>query len=258
MPLEMSLADRIALVTGAGRGAGEAMARLLAEQGAAVAVNDLHEERARTVAAAIAAAGGRAHPVPFDVTRYADVQAGIAEIERALGPVDILVNNAGMPDRSAVRKHIPFAESTPEDWQVWIDLNAYGQMHCMRTVLPGMCERGWGRVVQISSGLASRGLANNESLLGMSKASIEGLIRNVAIEVARSGVTVNALALGLLSNAGDHADPDVVARTLDKVPMGRFGEPREAAAAVAFLASVEAGFITGQVIHVNGGSFQGR
>lgn len=252
----MSLAGRTALVTGAGKGAGEGMARLLAEQGAAVAVNDLHEERARAVATAIVRDGGRAHPVAFDVTRYDDVQAGIGETERSLGPVDILVNNAGMPEGE--RRHVPFAQSTPDEWEVWLDLNAYGQMHCMRTVLPGMCERGWGRVIQISSGLASRGLPNNESLLGMSKAAIEGLIRNVAIETARAGVTVNALALGLMGNAADHVDGEVVARTLDRVPIGRFLEVREAAAAVAFLASTEASFITGQVIHVNGGSFQGR
>ena len=261
MPLDMSLDSRTALVTGAGKGSGEGIARVLAEQGAAVAVNDLHRDRAERVAAEITAAGGRAHPIAFDVCDAAAVGAGVAAIEAELGPVDVLVNNAGMPEGSTwktIGRHVPFKESTVEEWKVWLDLGAYGQMNCVRAVLAGMCERGWGRVIQISSGMASRGLPNNESLLGMSKAAIEGLLRNVAIEVARDGVTVNTIALGLMANAGDHADPAVVERTLDRVPIGRAGEFREAGAAVAWLASVESAFITGQTIHVNGGSFQGR
>jgi NAD(P)-dependent dehydrogenase (short-subunit alcohol dehydrogenase family) len=195
-------------------------------------------------------------PAVFDVTDYGAVRAAVARVEDELAPIDILVNNAGMPVQR--QRHVPFMASQPEEWEVWIDLNLYGSAHCMRAVLPGMCERGWGRIVQISSSMASRGLPNNESMLGASKAAIEGLLRSVALEVAPHGVTINALALGLMTNAFEHADPAVVEATLAKVPLGRVGEPREAAAAVLWLASEEAAYVTGQVNHVNGGSFQGR
>jgi NAD(P)-dependent dehydrogenase (short-subunit alcohol dehydrogenase family) len=121
-----------------------------------------------------------------------------------------------------------------------------------------MCVRGWGRVVQISSAMASRGLPNRESLLGGSKAGIEGTLRSVALEVADRGVTINTLALGLLENAVTHARADIVEATLARVPVGRFLEPVEVGAAVAYLASEEAAFVTGQVHHLNGGAYQGR
>src|SRR4051812_39309021 len=159
MPLDLSLAGRTALVTGAGKGAGEGMALLLAEQGAAVVVNDLHADRAERVAAQIVASGGDAHPVAFDVTDFDAVPGAFAEAESALGPIDILVNNAGMPERSTFKTrgiHVPFAESSRDEWEMWFDLNAYGSMQCARTALPGMCERGWGRVIQISTPMAAR------------------------------------------------------------------------------------------------------
>jgi NAD(P)-dependent dehydrogenase (short-subunit alcohol dehydrogenase family) len=134
----------------------------------------------------------------------------------------------------------------------------YGSLNCLRAVLGGMCERRWGRVIQISSAMASRGLPNREALLGASKAGIEGALRSIALEVADRGVTVNSLALGLLENAATHADPAIVAATLARVPIGRFLEPREVGAAVAYLASDEAAFVTGQTHHLNGGAFQGR
>ena len=257
MPLDLSLAGRVALVTGAGKGAGEGMARLLAEQGAAVIVNDLHADRAARVADQLAAEGLAARAVPFDVTDFDAVRAGFAQA----GAVDILVNNAGMPERATYKTsgtHVAFAESSRDEWEAWLDLNAYGSMQCLRTALPGMCERGWGRVIQISSPMAARGLANRESLYGASKAAIEGLLRHVAVEVIGSGVTVNVVSLGLMTNAAEHAEQRLIDRMLAMNPIGRLLSPREAAALVAFLASDESAYITGQVLHVNGGIFQGR
>ena len=131
---------------------------------------------------------GRAVPVCFDVTDYDAVQAGVAELEEALGPVDILVNNAGMPIVD-FDWDVPFLESRPEQWPAFVNLNLYGSMNCMHRVLPGMCERGWGRVVQLSSGAAARGLPlpAGHSLLGAGKAAIEGLLRHVSLEVATGG-----------------------------------------------------------------------
>ena len=246
-----TLAGRTALVTGAGVGSGRGIAHALAAQGAGVIVNDVVTERAETVAAEVVESGGEALSLVFDVTDYAAVQGAIRV------PVDILVNNAGMPRE---RLQAPFVESTPANWKPFLDLNLYGSMHCIRTVLPGMCERGWGRVVQISSGAAARGipLPAGYAALGAAKAGIEGLLRHVAIEVAAQGVTVNTVALGQMENAADHATQEVIALVRAQTPVGRPGTPREAGAAVAWLASPDAAFVTGQVIHVNGGSYQGR
>ena len=251
-----SLAGRTALVTGAAGWTGQGIASVLAGRGATIAVNDIDPEPAHALAAQLIGSGATARAAAFDVTDYDAVIAGVAGLEAALAPIDILVNNVGMP--RTPNKHVPFAESDPADWRPWIDINLYGSLNCMRAVLAGMCGRGWGRVIQISSAMAARGLPNREALLGGSKAGIEGTLRSVALEVVDRGVTINTLALGLLENATTHADPDIVAATLARVPMGRFLEPREVGAAVAYLASDEAAFVTAQVHHLNGGSFHGR
>ena len=252
----LSLEERTALVTGAGTGSGRGIAQALAERGASIAVDDVASESAHAVVAEIAAAGGTAYALAFDITDYDGVKAGVREAEERLGPIDILVNNVGMlrePNR-----HIPFAESEPEDWKPWIDVNIYGALHCVRTVLPGMIERGWGRIIQISTPLAARGLPNRESLYGGTKAGIEGILRNVAMEVADAGVTVNTLAIGLMANAVEKADPAIVEATLAKFPIRRWLEPDEVGTAVAYLVSEEAAFVTAQVYHLNGGSYHGR
>ena len=229
---------------------------MLAERGTAVVVNDLDGERVRALANELTAAGATARAAVFDVTDYDAVMAGVAQAEKELAPIDILVNCVGMP--GTPNKHVLFEQSDPADWRPWVDINIYGSLNCLRAVLAGMCEQRWGRVIQISSAMAARGLPNREALLGGSKAGIEGALRSIAMEVVDRGVTVNSLALGLLENATTHADPEIVAATLERVPMGRFLEPREVGAAVAYLASDEAAFVTGQVHHLNGGSFHGR
>jgi 3-oxoacyl-[acyl-carrier protein] reductase len=255
--MKVTLTDRTALVTGGGRGIGRAIAQVLAERGARVVVNDLHADRAANAADEIAAAGGLASAIAFDVTDFGAVGDAVAQVERSQGPVDVLVNNAGIPEG---RWTGWFVESSPADWRPYVDLNVYGPMNCLRWVLSGMCERGWGRVIQISSAAAARALpaGAGESLYAATKAAMDSLLRQVSVEVARQGVTCNAVAPGVMDAARAYADPAVIQSVVERVPMGRLGESREVAEAVAWLASDAAAFITGQVIHVNGGSYQGR
>lgn len=242
-----------ALVTGAGQGVGAGVAALLARQGAAVAVNDLVPERAASSAARIVAAGGGAIDVAFDVTDPDAVTAGVAQAAEQLGGhVDILVNNAGVPEPMPVAT---FRELTPEQWRRFVDLNLYGSLHCTRAVLDPMVEGGWGRIVQISSTAARVGLAFGVSLYGASKSGIEGFVRHLSQEVARSGVTVNALALGLMWNAlPDGSDESVVSSMARSIPVGRLGTADDVGAAVLYLVSDEASWCTGQIIDLNGGA----
>jgi len=242
------LSKRIALVTGAGRGVGVGIARALAAQGARVAVNDLHAERADTTAGAIRAAGGTALPIAFDVTDSAAVATGIARVQAALGPVDVLVNNAGVPESMAVSH---FLDMDPAAWRGYVDLNLYGVLNCTKAVIGGMCERGFGRVVTISSVAGQAGIALGISLYGAGKGGAISFMRHLAIEVAARGVTANTLALGLMTNEG--VGPET-ARLARAIPVGRVGTPDDVGAAVVYLASDEASWMTGQTIGLNGGS----
>ncbi len=242
------LTGRVALITGAGQNQGAGIARALAAQGAAVVVNDLHAERAERVAAEIAARGGRALAAPFDVADFAAVSRGIDASVRALGPIDILVNNAGIPEGMGVAQ---FRTTQPEAWRAYIDVNVYGVMNCCRAVIEGMCARGFGRVITISSGAGQSGLALGVSAYAAGKGGQIAFMRHLALENARAGVTANTLALGLMSNAGGS---DVTAALAKTVPTGRLGTPEDVGAACVFLASNEASWLTGQTIGLNGGN----
>jgi NAD(P)-dependent dehydrogenase (short-subunit alcohol dehydrogenase family) len=228
------LDGRVALVTGAGQGVGAGIARVLAEQGAAVIVNDLFADRAESVAADVGC-----RPIPFDVTDIDAVQAGLREA----GPVDILVNNAGIPADGFPQ--IDFKDSDPALWRRFVDLNLYGVMNCTHAALPAMCERRWGRVVTISSEAGRVGLPIRVSLYGAAKAGAIVLMKHLAHEVGPLGVTCNSLALGRME--GIRADSP-------RTPIPRLGTGRDIGATVAFLASDGAEWITGQVIPVNGGA----
>jgi NAD(P)-dependent dehydrogenase (short-subunit alcohol dehydrogenase family) len=241
------LTGRTALVTGAGRNIGAGIARLLAQQGAALAVNDLDEDRTRETVEAIRAAGGSAVAAPFDVTSLQDVTDGIARAQAALGPIDILVNNAGVP---ASMDLVKFRETTPEAWEPYIALNLYGVLHCTKTLIDGMCERGHGRVITISSAAGAIGFDLGVSLYAAGKGGAISFMRHLALEVARSGVTANSLALGLVLPELD-ATTESLAR---QIPVGRVGTPEDIGALVVYLASDEAGWLTGQTIHINGGA----
>jgi 3-oxoacyl-[acyl-carrier protein] reductase len=242
------LKGRVALVTGAGQNVGAGIARALAAQGAAVAVNDLRAERAEATVREIAARGGRALTAPFDVTRYEAVSAAVARVAAELGPVDVLVNNAGIPEGMGVAQ---FRDTQPESWRPYIEVNVYGVMNCVRAVLAGMCARGFGRIVTIASGAGQTGLALGVSAYAAGKGGQISFMRHIALENARFGVTANTLALGLMSNAGN---TDVTATLAKTVPVGRVGTPEDVGAACAFLASNETSWLTGQTIGLNGGN----
>jgi len=239
------LTGRTALVTGAGQNVGAGIALALAAQGARVAVNDVRRERAESVADEIVAAGGRALPAPFDVTDLAAVQDAVA----AIGDVDILVNNAGNGGEQGMTVQ-PFRESAPEAWEGPIRVNLYGVLHCCRAVVDGMCERRWGRVITISSGAGTRGVAIGVAPYSAGKGGGIAFTRTLALEVARDGVTANTLALGLMG----HPDPEVTEHLARAIPVGRTGTPADVAAACVWLASDEAAWVTGQTIELNGGA----
>jgi 3-oxoacyl-[acyl-carrier protein] reductase len=239
------LTGRTALVTGAGQNVGAGIARSLAGQGATVAVNDIEPERAHSLADEIAAAGGNAIAAPFDVTDLAVVVDGVATI----GAVDILVNNAGNGGAQPMRPQ-PFREMPPEAWDGPIRVNLYGVMHCCHAVIGGMCERGWGRIITISSGAGTRGVNIGVAPYSAGKGGGISFTRTLALEVAATGVTANTLAIGLMGMP----DPTITARIARSIPVGRTGMPDDIAAACVWLASNEAAWVTGQTIELNGGA----
>jgi NAD(P)-dependent dehydrogenase (short-subunit alcohol dehydrogenase family) len=252
--LLIDLSGRTALVTGAGRSVGRGIAEVLASAGAFVYVNDLHEDRAAEVVTAIRSKSNNASLAIFDVTDTAAVDAAFDAISADKRGVDILVNNAGIAEESSTKL---FKDSGPEDWLPTINLNVFGTMNMVRRSLPAMIEQGWGRIIQISSGAGSVGLPIGVSSYGASKAAAESLIRHVAAENGKDGITANALALGLMANVADFAS-EQLDRMLATVPVRRLGTPEEVGLAAAWLSSDGGGFITGQVIHLNGGSTFGR
>jgi len=241
------LHSRVALVTGAGQGVGAEIARALATQGATVAVNDLVADRARAVVEQIEASGGQAVAAPFDVTDLSLTRAAIAQV----APVDILVNNAGnsgTTERMLVRQ---FIDMEPEFWEGPIRVNLYGVLHCCSAVVGGMCERGWGRIITISSGAATAGVGIGVTPYSAGKGGGIAFTRSLALEVASQGVTANTLAIGLMESP---EGPQVTAHLARAIPVGRTGTPADVAGACVWIASDEAAWVTGQTIQVNGGS----
>jgi 2-hydroxycyclohexanecarboxyl-CoA dehydrogenase len=239
---------RVALVTGGARGIGRAVALALAEQGRAVAVGDVLEEEAVKTAEAI---GSDALAVPLDVTDSGSVASAVGRTQDELGAIDVVVNNAGWDEAR------PFIETDEAFWDRVIDVNFKGGLRVTRAVLPGMVERRWGRVVNIGSD-AGRVGSSLESVYSGAKGGVIAFTKTIAREVALSGVTANVVCPGptktvfLERFAGEHGERLVESLTR-AVPMRRLGEPEDVAAAVAFLASDAAGYITGQTLSVSGG-----
>jgi len=242
---QFDLTGRIALVTGAGQNVGRGIAHALAAQGATVLVNDVRAERAEAVAGEISEVGSVARPVAFDVTDLESVKGALEYV----GPVDILINNAGNGGIDPMVPQ-PFVTMAPTAWEGPIRVNLYGVLHCCHALVPGMCERGWGRVITISSGAGTSGVAIGVSAYSAGKGAGIAFTRTLALEVARQGVTANSLAIGLMAIP----DATVTERLARSIPVGRIGRPEDVAAACVWLASDDASWVTGQTIGINGGS----
>ena len=240
------LTGRTALITGAGQNVGAQTARVLASQGAHVAVNDLFTDRAERVVEEIRAAGGSAEPAVCDVTDLQAVTETFARVER----IDILVNNAGIPITGFALKN--FVDDEPSTWKSFVDLNVYGPMNCTHVALSGMIERGWGRIITISSESARAG-DRKLAAYAASKGAGPALMRSVAKEVGRYGITCNSLSLATQRNASLEDATDMTLGQLKAYAIPRLGRASDVAAAIAWLTSDDAAWVTGQTIPINGG-----
>ena len=247
------LKGKAAIVTGSGSGIGKAIAERLSAEGCIVGVFDLNADAAKATVGAIVSAGGKAHAHAVDIADLDAVRAGVNAFENEAGPIEILVNNAGWD------KAMPFLESTPELWKKVIDINLYGPINMHYAVLPGMVERKRGRVVSIASD-AGRVGSSGEAVYSACKGGVIAFTKTLAREHARNNIQLNAVCPGptdtpLLRSFAEESDAGakLIERLTRAIPMRRLGHPADYAGIVAFLASDDAGYITGQTISVSGG-----
>ena len=248
------LTDRTAIVTGSGSGIGRATARRLAEEGAAVAVNDVDAERARETVDGIVEDGNDAFAAVADVTDLDAVEAMVADVVEERGQVDVLVNNAGW-DRIEW-----FLEQDPAVWDRIIDVNFRGQLNCSRAVAAHMTEAGVaGTIVNVASDAARVG-SSGEAVYAGTKGGVVAFTKTLARELARDGITCNVVAPGPADTPlveAMKAESELAEKILgsmgEQIPLGRMAEPEDVAGAVAFFASDDAGYVTGQVLSVSGG-----
>jgi 2-hydroxycyclohexanecarboxyl-CoA dehydrogenase len=250
---------RVALVTGAGQGVGRRVALDLASTGVAdvVVVNDVRAEAAQAVVDEVEATGVTAVAAPFDVTDFDAVMGAFKSVSDAFGGVDILVNNAGNSGTAGITQDTSkFWATDPGDWRPWLDVNLFGVLNCTRAGLPDMVERRYGRIVTV---ISDAGRVGEPDLIVYSgaKAGAAGFTRAVGRAVGRHGVTANCVALGATNtptvNMLADLDEATSRKLLTKYAIKRFGEPEDGAAAIVFLASESAGWITTQTLPVNGG-----
>ena len=247
------LKGKTIIVTGGGGGIGGATCKRLAQEGAKLAVLDRDLGAAQKTAAQITEAGGTALALACDITQRTDIDAALAQIEAQLGPVDVLVNNAGWD----VFK--PFTQTNEHEWERLIAINLTGALHMHHAVLPRMVERRAGRIVNIASDAARVG-SSGEAVYAACKGGLVSFSKTIAREHARHGISVNVVCPGptetaLFAGFADAApNPEKLREAFVRaIPLGRMGQPQDLAGAIAFFASDDAGFITGQVLSVSGG-----
>ncbi|MDX2167458.1 MAG: SDR family NAD(P)-dependent oxidoreductase [Deltaproteobacteria bacterium] len=246
----MRLHGRTAVVTGAGRGLGEAIALRFADEGAAVMLNDMDAETAARTVAAIEKSGGRAAAVIGSVMDEAVVRELIEQAVARFGAVDILVNNAGITRDKLLK------DMSVEDFDAVVNLNLRATFMCCKHATPLMVSKGWGRVINMSSRAhyGNKGQVNYSA----SKAGVIGLTRSLSMELGKFGVTANCIAPGIIATPGVTSLPhyeNLVQRVAPTLPIPRLGKPEDVAGVAAFLASDDAEYITGETIHVSGGRY---
>jgi 2-hydroxycyclohexanecarboxyl-CoA dehydrogenase len=244
----MSLTGKVAIVTGAARGLGRAIALRLAEDGAAVSVWDLNLDGAEDTARIIRKRGGKAIACGGNSAKAEDIAEAVSATRAGLGKIAILVNNA------ALSPFCKFQEITEAAWDDLMALNLKGPFLCCQAVIPDMLEAGWGRIINISSSSAQTGSAR-QTHYAASKAGVIGFTKSLAQEFATSGITVNNVPPGFVNTEGLQESPVDVEGFAPLTPMKRAGRPENIAAAVAFLASEDADYITGHTLSVNGGRY---
>jgi 3-oxoacyl-[acyl-carrier protein] reductase len=247
--LMFNLTGKVALVTGASQGIGRVTALALAEAGAKVAAAARNAGRLNAVVNEIAAAGGEAQAVLMDVADAEQIKAGFKQVLERFGKLDILVNNAAITrDGLALRMK-------PDDWEAVLRTNLTGAHLCIQQALGPMLRQRWGRIINVTSVVAQTGNAGQANYVA-AKAGLIGLTKAIAVEIASRNITVNAVAPGFIATPMTDPLPDNVKQDmLAKIPLGRMGADRDVAAAIVFLSSEEAGYITGHVLDVNGGMY---
>ena len=245
----LGLEGKRAIVTGGAWGIGQAIALRLSEEGVAVGILDLDKEKARGIAAQIATAGGKATSEYCDISDYSQIETTVSKIEEINGSTDILVNNAGWD------KAVRFLDSEPEFWKKVVDINYFGPLNMSHIVAKGMVQRGGGRIINISSD-AGRVGSSGEAVYAGCKGAVISFGKTLARELARRNVTVNTICPGPTDTAflrGVDETGKLQAALENAIPMKRLGQPKDYPGMVAFLASKDAEYITGQVISISGG-----
>ena len=240
---------KVAFVTGGAQGIGRAIALALARAGTDVAIADLNPDGVAAALAELTATGRRAWGFTGDVSSLDFAQEAVGKTVAAAGALHVLVNNAGITRDGLLLR------MKPEDWEAVLRVNLTGAFNFCKAAVPGMIKQRWGRIVNISSVVGAMGNAGQVNYAA-SKAGLLGLTKSLAREVASRGVTVNAVAPGFIDTAMTQALPEKAREALlGQIPAGRLGQAADVAAAVLFLASEGAGYVTGQVLHVNGGMY---
>jgi len=247
----MSIKGKVALVTGGSGGLGRVHGLSLAKAGCNVAVTGhSHLEKAEAVVKEVQALGKKALAVKMDLADLAEVQAAVKKVEETLGPIDILVNNAAF----GIVRAITIANMDKKDWDQDLGVNLTGAFNTIKCCMPGMLERGWGRIINISSIAGTMG-GFGQCSYAATKAGLIGLTKTAALEGARKGVTCNAIVLGVF-DGGSFYDvaPEFRERIIKRLAMRRMGDPQELSNVLTFLASEESSYLTGEAIEVSGGA----
>jgi 3-oxoacyl-[acyl-carrier protein] reductase len=245
----MKFKEQVAVITGGARGIGKAIALELASKGSDIVIADIIEEQAEETAGELEKLGITSMAVKMDVSDSESVASSISNIKEKMGRIDIFINNAGITRDGLVMR------MKEEDWDAVLTINLKSVFLCSREAIKVMAKQRYGRIVSIASVVAFMGNPGQANY-SASKAGIVGLTKTIAREYASRGITANAVAPGFITTAMTEALPENVKdEMLKAIPLGKFGTPEDVAQAVLFLASPEAGYITGQVIHVNGGMY---